>query len=473
MARSSGRATGAVPAPGGFRHELSGVSYHVAADGRLAFARGPVQGERELAFYIGSGAAARSFLWRRDGFLFEAPVTWYARRGWEMSPGYEKGPALNLARPIEPECLGCHSTGVRPRAGTQNAYEDPPFAESGVGCERCHGPGREHVARGGRGAIVNPVKLAPRLRDSVCAQCHLTGAERVELAGRTGADFRPGQDLSDYVVSLVWAGPEPGGVHVTSHYERLETSGCKKGAGDRLWCGSCHDPHGAPPPARRASFYRSRCLACHARSRHARRSKDCAACHMPARPARDAPHTTFTDHSIPRHAGVAAAPADRDLRSFWGAASEREMGMAWARIAHREQRADDYDRARRLLEAAYAAGARDAALLTLLGYLRDRDGDERGAASLYEQAIAQDPSRSEAAVNLGAAYAAKGQLEPAIPLWQEATRRSPGLEAAWIKLATAYLATGRKLEARQAVQACLEYHPDSPLARELLAALDR
>jgi len=476
MARSSGATLGAVPAPGGFQHGASGVTYRVTADGQLTFTRGPAQGQRELTLYIGSGAAARSFLWRRDGFLFEAPVTWYARRGWDMSPGYETAPALNLARPIEPECLGCHATGVRPRAGTPNGYQDPPFAEGGVGCERCHGPGRLHVSRAGKGAVVNPAKLAPRERNSVCAQCHLTGVERVELAGRSVADYRPGEDLAAYTVSLVWSAPQPDGVHVTSHYERLQTSGCKRGAGEKLWCGSCHDPHATPAAAARASYYRSKCLQCHGSSRHARRSPECVSCHMPSRPAHDAPHTVFTDHSIPRRAPQPATePAtggQRELRPFWGGGGPRELGLAWARLAHREQRAEDYDRARALLEKAHAQGGRDAALLTVLGYLRDRAGDQDGAAALYERALAIDPSRSEAAVNLGAARAAKGRLDQAIPLWEDAARRSPGLEAAWIKLATAYLAAGRKDEARQAVQSCLEYHPDSPLAREILAELD-
>ena len=41
-------------------------------------------------------------------------------------------------------------------------------------------------------AMANPAKLAPYARDSVCAQCHLTGEARIERAGRRFAEFRAG-----------------------------------------------------------------------------------------------------------------------------------------------------------------------------------------------------------------------------------------------------------------------------------------
>ena len=484
MARSSGAVSPlVVVSPGEVSLSSSGARYQIDEHARVHFDRGGISGDRDAAFFIGSGAAARSFLWFSGGFAFELPVTWYASKGWEMSPGYETSRTLNLARPIEPECLNCHATGVRHRSGTRNEYDWPPALEDGIGCERCHGPGGEHAALGAKDAIVNPARLAPRLRDSVCAQCHLNGAERVARAGRDLADFRPGQDFADYAVSFVRTGPPTGELHVTSQFERLANSRCKQVSGDGLWCGSCHDPHSTPAPEQRAAYYREKCMACHQESAHATEHAECTSCHMPSRHAKDAPHATFTDHSIPRHSEApqlfpaqpvsgGRAPGGRDLIALGADAGPRELGLAWARIANAGGQPEDFQRALELLRHAYDSGQRDAALLTALAYLEDREGNEDHATNLYEQVRESDPSQAEALVNLGSSYAAQGRIDEAIDLWREATQRSPGIEAAWIKLALASAAGGNVQQALEAARACLQYHPDSPEARDLLKKLD-
>src|SRR5205814_1737086 len=76
---------------------------------------------RELAYFVGSGAAASSYLISIDGFLYEAPATYYARtRSWSLSPGYDRYSYPFLTRAIAPACLDCHATRVQPIDGTQN-----------------------------------------------------------------------------------------------------------------------------------------------------------------------------------------------------------------------------------------------------------------------------------------------------------------------------------------------------------------
>ena len=138
MARSSGRVE-SLMAPASFT--AAGHRYRIA-DKRLLFDGGSVS----FDYFIGSNAAGRSYVHEREGYLFDLPVTWYTRRqAWDASPGYEKDTEIRLARPIEPSCLLCHSSRVRPVLGTQNRYGNPPFLENGVGCERCHGPGSDHA----------------------------------------------------------------------------------------------------------------------------------------------------------------------------------------------------------------------------------------------------------------------------------------------------------------------------------------
>jgi hypothetical protein len=90
--------------------------------------------------------------------------------------------------------------------------------------------------------------------------------------------------------------------------EQMVASRCYRASRGALGCTSCHDPHALPPPAERTSYYRGRCLACHAETAcavapDARRKKSaddsCAACHMP-RTGSTISHTAVTDHRIPR-----------------------------------------------------------------------------------------------------------------------------------------------------------------------------
>src|SRR6266849_2344617 len=263
MARSSGPVDLAPSA----RFTAAGHRYRIE-NNRLYFD----QGSAPLDYFIGSNTAGRSYLLAREGYLFELPVTWYRqKRAWDASPGYEQEHEVRLNRPVDPTCLLCHASRLRPIYGTQNRYADPPFLDNGVGCERCHGPGSEHVRSPGGSAMVNPAKLVPEERDSICAQCHLTGEARVERAGRRFAEFRPGEKLGDYVTNFVWASKDPA-MKVTSHVEKLAMSKCKRVAGDALWCGTCHDTH------TNANRTQEACIGCHSGAHH--RQESCAQCHM-------------------------------------------------------------------------------------------------------------------------------------------------------------------------------------------------
>src|SRR5205807_6665491 len=97
------------------------------------------------------GAAGRSYLYGAGGFLYEAPVAWYsAKARWDLAPGYEQYDHLFMTRGVEPGCLECHASRLRPAPGTRNGYRWPPFEEGGIACERCHGAGDDHVRGKGK-----------------------------------------------------------------------------------------------------------------------------------------------------------------------------------------------------------------------------------------------------------------------------------------------------------------------------------
>jgi tetratricopeptide (TPR) repeat protein len=437
MAQSSGRVE-AVPSA---EFTAAGHRYRIAGN-RLSFD----QGSAPMDYFVGSGAAGRSYLWEREGYLFELPVTWYSqKRLWDASPGYEREREVRLNRPIDSTCLSCHASRVRPVLGTQNRYGDPPFLENGVACERCHGPGSEHIVDPANARMVNPARLEPERRDSICSQCHLTGGARIERPARRFNEFRAGDKLADFVTYFVWSSGDEA-LKVTSHVEKLAASGCKRASGDALWCGTCHSVHTNAERAQAA------CLNCHSTAHH--REARCATCHMPKAVAADANHGELTDHSIPR-AGKrpAAAAKQAELISFLGSADDRSLGLAYAELE--DSRARDH-----LLRASPVDTAVRLRLATL-------ERDPQRAATLYEAVLGDDPANPPALVNLGALYARSGRANQAAGLWERALKTNPAIEGAALNLAQIRPAA----QARAILERYLEFNPGSSAVRARLAAL--
>jgi hypothetical protein len=136
----------------------------------------------------------------------------------------------------------------------------------------------------------------------------------------------------------------PPGLRVTSHVEKLAESTCKRVSRDKLWCGTCHNPHEVPNAAR----IRARCLNCHDTAACPSKQDDCIGCHMPKNPVVDAQHVVYTDHSIPRPRAPAASVArqDAELVPFGGGP-----------VAPRDQAIPLFERAGAELTALVGLGA--------------------------------------------------------------------------------------------------------------------
>lgn len=444
MANSSGRLQGTLPS-GEFRHNASGFRYRVA-DNAVGFDNGSLRGSKTLAYFVGSGAAARSYLVDEGGFLFLAPVAHYTRESkWELSPGYSGYSYPYTTRPILPGCLTCHASFLKPVEGTQNRYGTPPFEEGGVACERCHGDVGAHDA------LVNPAKLAPDRRDSICAQCHLSGEARVQRAGTDWRTYRPGDRLSDSVEAFVRAGGAPG-MTVTGHVEKLAQSACKRASGDKLWCGTCHDPHTGS----------ATCGGCHT-GQECRRGPDCAGCHMPKTTVTDAQHVVYTDHSIPRRPRPPSpTPRRGELVLFGGGSpSARDLGLAYAI-------AGDRARALPLLEKAPPD---DREAVVYLAEIHRDAGRRDRAGALYRRALRLAPDDVGALVGLGAIVFERGDSSEAVRLWKDAEARNPGLVLARTNLAMAQWRNGDRDGARATLKNVIELSPAFRPAVELLERL--
>jgi Tfp pilus assembly protein PilF len=479
MARTSGPALPGLE--GSFRHAPSGVFYRVLKAGQtavLSYERPGTRalyGTQTLKYYIGSNTRGRAFLFDIDGFLYQTPINYYAATNtWEMSPGDAQLREMQLNHPVDSTCLFCHASRVQPtKQGTLNGFGDVPFVQDGVGCERCHGPGSDHV--NGAGSMVNPAKLTGERRDSICVQCHLEGEARIARAGRSQEDYRPGQILSEYLAIFVREDDAQQRRGAVSHVESLALSRCKRASGEALSCVTCHDPHVQPDAAEKSDYYRTRCIKCHDSTieRHSPRQQDCTSCHMPRLESADIGHTVVTDHRIPR-VRQADRPRTREVRRLvqFGKATPdaRDLGLAYGQVA---LRGDAFAKREslRLLESAQQQHPDDPEVLTRLGFLYQSRGNLDTAQKYYERAFKLDPDRAVVANNLGVFYSRGGMLTRSLELWRNVVDKNPHLSEIGVNLGVGLCAVGDTEAAKAVLQRVLKHNPDFGLARQALADL--
>jgi predicted CXXCH cytochrome family protein len=497
MAQGSGRAIdGMIPAD--FLHKTSGIRYRITAhDSRvyLSYERlsnspaDSLKGEEQLLYFLGSGRRGRTYLFQRDGYWFEIPINWYAKKGlWDMAPNYQSSVEMPNTLPVDSSCLHCHASGVQAElADARNHYAAQPFLYGGITCEQCHGDPSQHLAKNGHGPILNPDKLPVDRRDSICLQCHLEAEISVNRPGRTLYDFHPGDEVSDDVVRFVHKNAVGAGGRATSQWEALLQSACKRQSGDRLTCTTCHDPHSSPSPEQAVAFYRGKCLSCHAEAKfstaHHPEQPDCASCHMPRSNTQDIAHEQVTDHRIQivggptvQNPGVTSSRGG-ELVSVRGVATSRDLGLAYAQLAERgdHQAATE---AQRLLRAAEhdpllaSVTVTDADLHTQLGFLEQLTGNVNEATGEYRLALAANPFDATAAGDLALIEAKAGNLKQAASLWASVFAHDPTQKVAGFNLAATECQLGNAAAAQLALKRILRFSPDDHRAKQFAAAID-
>ncbi len=174
-------------------------------------------------------------------------------------------------------CSGCHTTNMN----TPNLT----WGEAGIGCEACHGPGRDHAL--GKGDVS---KIVTSKDSDICGQCH--GGNDVQTGGKLMSDgtkwvvgFRPGMKLSE-VPGIQLTKVDPAKIPPDSsvsvnhlrNYNMWEASGHSKALSLVLKnqyatadCYGCHSAEGFAARlqnkkidiARKESFSSLSCVACH------------------------------------------------------------------------------------------------------------------------------------------------------------------------------------------------------------------
>jgi hypothetical protein len=248
---------------------------------------------RALVDYaIGSGDRGLTLVGRDEtGRSRELRLSRYSDvSAWDVTIGQRPRPSDPedyLGLPLSPDelhaCVHCHTTdgrAARERIG-------PTVADRGVGCERCHGPGGNHLAAVAAKfpdlAIAQPRSFSAERQVRLCAQCHTPkGNVAIDPGDKTTIRFQA--------------------VHFVKSRCYTESNG-------GLSCVTCHDPHRNAETS--PAFYEAKCLSCHAAAPEpgsggdvkrpatcpVNPSNGCLKCHMPVDRVA-IPHAPFSDHHI-------------------------------------------------------------------------------------------------------------------------------------------------------------------------------
>jgi len=411
-----------------------------------------------IDYVIGSGNHASGYLLDVAGHLFQSPVAYYkSRQAYDLAPGYERLPNPDFTRPIAEACLFCHSGTALKISGTSNEYWSPPFSAEAITCERCHGSAERHLSDPRAGTIINPAKLEPAARDSICEQCHLLGVGRVLNPGRKFGDFRPGEPLENVFTTYRNVSP-PGAdgekFKVISHVEQLARSTCSRMSNGKLWCGTCHDPHNKP--ADPVAFFRSKCLSCHTQSvtaPHPDKQSNCISCHMPRRDAKDGGHTAFTDHRIQRRPEPEEAlPVDADIAAWREPATDfekRNLGIAYINVGLERRSPTFIGRGYRMLTEVQKQFAGDDGIFTAMGAALLIAKQTSEAELAFERALQLNPDSITGESNVASAYLQAGDRSSAIAHLERALALDPLYLAADAPLIELYKQQGESAKAAE------------------------
>jgi predicted CXXCH cytochrome family protein len=227
--------------------------------------------KEDIAFVYGSKWKQRYFKKVGDDY-FPLPAQWDIThkiwRAYNVKPGTDWWtpyyPEDNMHRPTGPTCDGCHSVNYD--------LNTKKVTEWNVGCEKCHGPGSEHVQHPTPENVVNPARLNYVDATDTCVQCHSQG-QPLTSAGQGKAydwpvGFQMGKRLDDFWKLEEHKLGETTFTHFpdgTAHKNRMQGNDFITSVmyTHGVSCFSCHDAHGTPNNALLRKPANVLCLDCH------------------------------------------------------------------------------------------------------------------------------------------------------------------------------------------------------------------
>jgi predicted CXXCH cytochrome family protein len=465
-------------------HSVITIAYR---NGRMihTLTEGGVTAEYPIRYQVGGKLMGSSFLIQIGDYLFESPASWFRSYGWDVSPGYASAPLIDFDRPMSDACLFCHADAARFADADGRRLQGPPLGS--ISCERCHGPSQEHARHPTAKNIINPARLAGAERDSICEQCHLEAAGRILNPGKRWDDFHAGEPVEQTFATYVLKSSDNNNskqVVAVSQVEELAESECARKSGGKLWCGTCHDPHGAAKD--RQQEMRAICTSCHIKlspAAHPANQRECTSCHMPSTPTTNVTHAALTDHRILRRRLQEPPGSAQDA----GEQTGKEQSVSPRVVAWREPPREFRNRDLALAEILAAVSQNQPSLKEegsrlLEGLpLEQRDGDfevlsaaeglslQHGdlptALQLGRRSVALRPQSAKAAMNLGIVLQRSGDATEAERQFRRAIELDISLKPAYLYLAILYGSQGRTQEMMDMIDRFLKWNPQDIMFR--------
>lgn len=443
----------------------------------------------KVKYIIGSGNHTRSYLREENSFIYEMPVTWYNQEGkWDLSPSYNFY-NQRFSRPIIQECMNCHNSYTNYVDHSVNQYQSP--FPTGIGCERCHGPGANHVSQRlyqessmaleteMDTTIVNPKYLSLEKQVDVCFQCHLQGRMTVFKSNKKQTDFRPGMSLSEVRSIFLDADQRPENPGIASQGARMLMSPCYQRSGGQLLCTTCHDPHRSIAQTV-ASSYSQACLSCHSAESLSfstpeidhRAQANCISCHMLKSETSDIPHVTGTDHWIrkrPRQLSKQTADQSQieheiiTLRTIFeesGPMAQLRLGIAYVKYFEAKHNNDLYlERAIPLIIAGLKEQSDHSNGLFFLGKAYSHQGKFMEAEQRFIKLALAEPKHALALFELAQSQAKRGKFQSAEGSLLRSLKLLNNNSRAYNNLGNLYSEWNRLEDAGKAYERAIEIQP--------------
>ncbi len=414
------------------------------------------------------------FTWNEDR-LFELPIAWlFPLNCWAEKPFDTRGSG-NYLKTTTPRCLECHNTWIEHVAGSENQYRRDNMI-LGVTCEKCHGPGREHVAYHRENpdakparSVVHPGRLSRDRQMDVCGQCHSNAPKRRGPA----FSYRPGEPLESFFRTALNRHQEDD--HVADQVKYLRQSKCFQ-MSDTMTCVTCHNPHRPSESAVAETSVGRSCQKCHQPAECRERVRlplgvrdDCVKCHMPQfsriQVLFHTPEDQYVPQVRPRQHRVGIYPV-----------ATQEVLLKWHRTQAGEQNRQEAARLTQALVQHWLGDAekfrKEYRFIAAIAALREalRIDPSPASRAILNEVIAIQ-AKLDADLGEAVHLTEARQFSEAVDVLEKMLVVKPDLAAAHYRLGTLYAVAEQNERAIEHLQAAARSDPDDESADAMLGWL--